>query len=128
VRSASEADGFVTIAHLLATLLSMVAFTAMVNIVVAGYGRGVVRAALDDGVRAGSRAGPQAVAVCEQRVRGVLDDLLGGSLGDGVLFDGCAVQGGQVVARADVSFRSWVPSVPDWRFEVGATAVAGAAP
>ena len=128
MRSASEADGFVTIAQLLAVMLSMVAFTAMVNVVVAGYGRGVVRAALDDGVRAGSRAGPAALAVCEQRVLGVLDDLLGGSFGSGVVFGGCTVEDQHVVARADVTFRGWMPAVPDWRFEVAATAVAGAAP
>ena len=103
--------------------MSLIAFTAMVNVVVAGYGRGVVRAALDDGVRAGSRAGSTAVALCEDRVRATLDDLLGGTLGDGVRFRGCTVTDVGVSAAADVTFQGWMPAVPDWRFEVGASAV-----
>ena len=121
--SASEPDGFVTITHLLATLLSMVAFTALANVAVVGYGRGAVRAALDDGVRAGARAGPSA-AVCEQRVSGVLADLLGGSLGEGVAFAGCSVDDRHVAALAEVTFSGWLPAVPDWRFTVVARALA----
>lgn len=128
MRSASEPDGFVTIGHLLATLLSMVAFTAMINIVVAGYGRGVVRAALDEGVRAGSRAGPDAVVVCDRRVRGVLDDLLGGTFGRDVTFPGCQLHGDRMEAHADVVFRGWMPAVPDWRFQLRSSAVVRGAP
>ena len=128
MRSASEAGGFITIAHLLATLMSLVAFTAMVNIVVAGYGRGVVRAALDDAVRAGARGGSAATALCDERVRATLDDLLGGTLGDGVVFTGCTVTDAGVSAAADVTFHGWMPAVPDWRFQVRAAAAIRAAP
>lgn len=126
--SASDTRGFVTIGHLLATLLSMVAFTAMINVVVAGYGRGAVRAALDDGVRAGARAGPAALAVCDQRVRGVLGDLIGGALGNGVSFSGCQLDGDRMTASAEVVFQGWMPAVPDWRFDLRASAVVVSVP
>lgn len=112
--------GFVTIEALAATGLSLVLFAVLANLVVFGYARGVVRAALDEGVRAGSRLGG-GVTTCETRARGVVDDLLGGSMGDGVRIT-CGDVGPQLQARAQVLLRGWLPPVPDWSFETTALA------
>ncbi|HUH06479.1 MAG TPA: hypothetical protein VML96_01610 [Egibacteraceae bacterium] len=115
--------GYLTVQFLFAVALSLILLTAMANLIVFQYGRGVVRAALDEGVRAGSRVNIDAASHCEARVRSALSDLLGGRMGADVAFLGCAEDGRQVQARADVAFRGWLPMVPDWAFSLGATAV-----
>lgn len=99
----------------------------LANVIVAMYGRGVVRAALDEGVRTGSRA-PNGVAHCNQRVDEVLGQLLGGAMGDGVSFPGCSETAEEIVAAATVTFDGWLPLVPDLTFDVGASAVKERAP
>lgn len=118
-RDAPEA-GFLTVQFVAAVGLSLVMFTALVNLVAFQYGRGVVRAALDEGVRAGSRATASDLE-CLQRIRSTLSDLLGGAMGAGVRVD-CRQDGEQVVASASATFRGWLPLVPDWRFGLLASA------
>ena len=96
----------------------------LANLIVFQYGRGVVRAAVDEGARVGSRASAGADD-CEARARDVVADLLGGAMGEGVALS-CSVKGGFVTARADVAFPAWLPPVPDWSFSLSATAVAEA--
>lgn len=113
--------GFATVQYVLATAFSLVVFVMLANLVVFLYGRGVVRAALAEGARAGSpaEAGP---AACEAAALDVLDDLLGG-MRDQVAVH-CAEEDGLVRARATVGFRSWLPAlVPDWNFRAGSSAV-----
>lgn len=104
-----------------AVALSLLLLSALANLVVFQYARGVVRAALDEGVRAGSRAGAS-LSECQARAEDVLDDLLSGPLGDGVVH-GCADTGERMLAQADVTLRAWAPMVPDWTFVAEATAV-----
>lgn len=113
--------GFVTIQFVAVAGLSLLLVVVLANVVVFGYGRGVVRAALDEGVRAGSRVDAGA-AECLERAQGVLDDLLAGPLGDGVAV-ACSDDGGFVRAEATVRFAAWLPPVPDWSFTLAATAV-----
>lgn len=113
--------GFVTVASVAVTGLSLLFVVALVNIVVFQYGRGVVRAALDEGVRAGARA-TAGVGECEARAGDVLADLLGGAMGAGVQL-ACTDDGAVLRAAADVTFVGWLPAVPDWRFTAEATAV-----
>jgi hypothetical protein len=115
-------DGFLTIQYLLAVGLSLVLLASLGNLLVFSYGRGVVRAALDEGVRAGSRAGASP-AECQARADAVLSDLLSGSLGQGVDVR-CQSQGGTVTASAEASFPAWAPLVPSWSFTTTAEAVA----
>lgn len=117
----AEEDGAVTIQYVWGAALSLVFLVLIVNLVAFQYGRGVVRGALDEGVRIGSRA-TAAAAECRVRAAQVLDQLLGGPLGDGVTVD-CQVQGDVVVATADGEFRSWIALVPDHRFSMRAVAV-----
>jgi hypothetical protein len=43
-------------------------------------------------------------------------------MGDGVVFS-CAQTAGEVTAQATVVFPGWLPAVPDFVFDVGASAV-----
>jgi hypothetical protein len=100
--------------------LSLVVFAMIANLLVFSYGRGAVRAALDEGVRAGSRAAGS-VAECQSRAEQTLGGLLGGPMGAGVQIS-CGVDPAGVSARADVAFSAWVPGVPDWAFSLEASA------
>lgn len=117
----SEDGGTITVAHTAAAGLVLVVVVALANSLVVAYGRGVVRAALDEGVRAASRAGT-GVADCHQRAQQTIDDLLGGAMGSGVQVT-CAVGDTVATAAADVVWPSWLPGVPDWSFGVAAAAV-----
>ncbi len=111
-------DGFLTVQFVAAVGLSMLMLVALANLVAFQYGRGVVRAALDEGVRSGARASA-GIAECEARARSVLDGLLGGAMGDGVMLR-CTDDGATVAATAEVTFPGWTPMVPPWSFEVSA--------
>jgi hypothetical protein len=112
----------VSVAILLAIVFTLIATMAAINVFMYLYGQSVVRAAIDEGVRAGSRvaAGPDA---CETRANQVVDDLLGGPFGSGVSID-ChpSAVTGELVAVADVTFTSPLPGVPAWSFQAVAHA------
>lgn len=116
-----DAPGFVTVQFVVASALALVLFTGMANLVVFHYAKGVVRAALDEGVRAGARA-PAATSECEDRAAAVVRDLLGGRMSDGVAIT-CAASVRDVRAVADATFHGWSPMVPDWSFTARATSV-----
>lgn len=111
-----------TAQFLLAVGLSLLLLATLANLLVFSYARGVVRAALDEGVRAGSRADASA-AECHARAAQVLGDLLAGRLGDGVALQ-CARSGDRITASASATFPAWAPLVPDWSFTTSASAVA----
>jgi hypothetical protein len=117
-----------TAQYVAATGFSLVAFVMMANFIVFLYARGVVRAAVDEGARAGGRVGA-GTAECEARAGDVLGDLLGGPLGAGVNV-ACSERGDDVMrARADVVLSGWLPGViPDWSFTIEAQSVKERAP
>lgn len=123
--SFSEA-GFTSVQSVAVMAMSLLALLALANFVVFQYGRGAVRAALDEAVRVGSRASAS-VAECEARAEDVLDDLLGGAMGAGVSVT-CQDTGQLIEARATATFSGWIPPVPDWTFTVAAAAVHERAP
>jgi hypothetical protein len=113
--------GFSTIQYVVATGFSLLLFVMIANLLVDLYERGVVRDALDEGVRA---ATPVAATThdCETRAREVIASVAGGSsLHVGEL--SCAVDGDRVIASARVSLRSWFPALlPDWQLDLHAAA------
>lgn len=123
VRTEASSDdrGSVTIQYVWGVALSLVFLVVAANLIAFQYGRGVVRGALDEGVRAGSRAAAGADE-CRTRAQQVLDQLLGGPLGDGVVV-ACHDAGDRVVASADGTFVPWIGVLPDHRFRVEAVAV-----
>lgn len=129
-RRPTRRGGFLTVEYVAVIGLSLVVFTMLANVVVVQYGRGVVRATLDEAARAGARAaGPPAAAVdrCRRVAARGRAAYLGGRLGDRVGFR-CRVAAGRVAVTARVVFPSWVPGVPDWRFTAEASARREAVP
>jgi len=114
--------GEIGLGILLAVTLTLVVAVGIVNIFMFLYGQSVVRAALDEGVRAGSRVGA-GVAVCQDRARQVLDDLLAGDLGgDVVVVCAPGATAGELVAIGDATFDSPMSGVLSWTVHLEARA------
>jgi hypothetical protein len=113
--------GMTTVGTLLAIGFTMIAAVFMLQLLLFMYGRMVIRSAVDEGVRAGSRV-DAGVSVCEARANDVLSDLIGGPLGSGISV-GCGLSGGQLIAQANATLDSPLPGIPSWSFSMGARAV-----
>jgi hypothetical protein len=116
-----DEGGFTTLQYVVATGFSLVLFVLVANLLVDLYARGAVRDALDEGVRAAVPM-TSTPADCEVRIHEVIRSIAGGSL---LRVDElrCERDGDSVVARADISLRSWLPLlVPDWRLQLRASA------
>jgi hypothetical protein len=118
-RGAGQA-GQVLPSYLVAVGLSLVFFVLLVQFVVWQYGRGAVRAALDEAARVGAPA-DAGVNDCEDRAAVVLGDLLGGAVGRDISVT-CTETPTQVRASAEVVFHSWLKPSPDWSFRLTASA------
>ena len=115
----SGEDGMTTVQYVAATALSLIVFVMMANFIVFLYARGVVRAAVDEGARAGSRFGAT-TAECDARARDVLGDLLAGRLGSDVSVR-CESSEDEMHASVHVTLHGWLPVlVPDWTFTLDA--------
>lgn len=119
--AARRAGGFVTTQFVLAVALSLLLFVMLCNAIVYQYGRGVLRDALDEAVRSGSRAGGS-TASCQRAAEEVRRSLLGGPVGAHVSLR-CGLAGGRVQASASGYMASWLPLVPDFPVALSATAV-----
>lgn len=113
--------GFVSIQFLAATGLSLVVLVWMLYFVTVQYGRGVIRAALYEGARAGSQA-PASETECETRAQDVLRDLLGGQMGREITVR-CEVEGDLIRASAEGVFRKWLDLLPDVPIQMTTVAV-----
>jgi len=102
----------------LATGIVLLLVVQILNVVVFTYGKGSVRTALDEAARAGARQG---LAVCESTGEQVLNELLGGSMGNGVTIS-CADTGRSIVAAASVHFDGWMTSLADYNGTLSASA------
>lgn len=118
--------GMATTGFVLAAGLALWFFVLLTNMIVWQYGRGVVRDALDEGVRAGSFVGVPATA-CLETADAVRSQLLGGAMGDRVRLT-CVDDGFGIQATADVVFPAWLPGIPDWNFQLEARRLKEVAP
>ena len=112
-----------TVQYVAATGFSLIVFVMLTNFIVFLYARGVVRASVDEGARAGSRS-DAGTAECEARARDVLGDLLGGTLGRDV--DVRCERPDTDVMQASVraTLHGWLPVLaPDWTFTFHARSV-----
>ena len=107
-------------------IIALFAFATLLNGAFVVYGKGVVRAALHEGVRAGSTA-PAGSAECNERIRAALDGMLGPHYRSGVQFS-CTATDTRVVATADAHLRAFVPGVPDVSLQLSASALKEQAP
>ena len=124
-RSESEA-GFGSVEYVIGSLLVLLVFVLLVNVAVNQYARGVIRAAADEGVRAGSREGATAVD-CETRAADALGNLLRGSIGRTVTLR-CHDDGSTMRAEATATLPGWLPGIPDWNIVVRAASAKELAP
>lgn len=106
---------------MLIVALSMLFLAAILNLVAIQYAQGVVRAALDEGVRVGSAA-RASERECLDGIRRVMGDLLSGPLGTDVEF-ACSVIAGHMVASASAEFDGWFPGMPAIHFSTDVRAV-----
>jgi hypothetical protein len=102
--------GDTVIALALASAFVLLLVVQTLNVIVFSYGKGAVRAAVDEAARAGSRGG---LAACQATADQVVEDLLGGALGAQVSIS-CSDAGRRVVATASVHFDGWLSSVADY--------------
>lgn len=115
-----------TVQFVVAVALSLLLLVLIGNVIVVQYGRGVVRAAAEEGAQAGSRLTATRVD-CEARADEVLDGLLGGPMGDDVSVD-CTVGTSEVVVTVSYRFTPWLPLIPSWRGAHSSVAVKEAVP
>ena len=113
--------GFATVQFVVGVGLTLIAFTLIANVVVVHWGRGVVRTALDEGVRSGARV-VEAAPACQQRAESALDDLLAGPLRAGVGPVACTADGRAVTAQATATFDGWLPGTGSWTTTMRASA------
>lgn len=113
--------GFATAQFMVVAAVSMLFLALLVNLIAIQYAQGVVRAALDEGVRIGAAA-PATEIECLEAISRVVEDLMSGPLGDGLQFR-CAIAGSEIVAGADAVFAVWFPGLPDMRFGAEVRAV-----
>ncbi|MEZ5257012.1 MAG: hypothetical protein R2705_09030 [Ilumatobacteraceae bacterium] len=111
-RTPSSDRGAALVPLIVATGVLLLVISAVVNLIVFQYGKGVVRSALDEGARAGSRS-TTGTFECEARANNVLSDLLGGQMGTGVHV-ACVDDGTRMIATATVHFDGWFGSVTDY--------------
>jgi hypothetical protein len=119
----SGEEGMTTVQYVAATAFSLIVFVMLANFIVFLYARGVVRASVDEGVRAGSRFNAGATE-CESRARDVLGDLLGGGLGQDVRVQCESPNDDVMQATVHATLHGWLPGlVPDWTFTLEAQSV-----
>jgi hypothetical protein len=106
---------------MLVAALSMLFLAGLLNLIAIQYAQGVVRAALDEGVRVGS-PGPATEADCLAAIDRVMADLMDGPLGTGVSYS-CVYAGSELVASADSDFDGWFPGFPNLHFYAEVRAV-----
>ncbi len=119
-------DGFVTVTHVAAVALSLLLFTMFANLIVVQLQRATLRAAADQGVRAGSRSQSDldADGACERAATSALDDLLGiDSVIRRQFFASCTTRSGRVDAFVSGRSPAWLPISPDFRLDERAFAV-----
>ena len=102
--------GYISVEFVAIAAFSLLLLVMLANLIVVQYGRGVLRAAAEEGAQTGSRLFAS-VAECEQRATEVVDAGLGGPMGDGVAVS-CSTGSGTIVATVTYSFEPWLPLVP----------------
>lgn len=103
--------GFASTAYVVAAAFALWFFAILANVIVMQYAAGVVRLAIDEGVRRGATVGA-GVAECEQVVGYALADLLGGEYGSEIEIS-CVEAGGWIRATAKATLGGFVPPLPD---------------
>jgi hypothetical protein len=127
----SDDRGFVSVEMVMAFAFSLLLLTTLTNLILVQYGRGIMRAAVDESARAGARViendtiDLNAVAKCKQRQDDVLKGL--GKLGS-VTSSNCEVVDGRVQSTVSADFDGWLPGIPTFSDTATAVSVKEQAP
>ena len=118
-RRARRADqsGSTTVSLVVASASALLMLVVVANVLVDLYARAALRAALDEGVRAGLVSSAP-VDACQGRARESLDDLLRGPAGADVRV-ACAFDGDVIMATGEGVLPGWV-FLPDWELHMSA--------
>ena len=116
VRGLKRESGFATAQFMVVAALSMAFMALLLHLIALQYARGVLRSALDEGVRVGAPTAARE-SDCVAAIDRVLADLMGGPLGKDVTFQ-CLFVDQRVVASAEGAFSGWFPGVPDVTFQL----------
>lgn len=122
-------DGFTSVQWVMLISFTMVLLLMAANIIAWQYGRGAIRAAVDESARYGAALGRDAVD-CQTHGVGMLrgsNGLLAGPMGDSVVLS-CADVGGVMTATATGAFEWWVGGIAPIDFSIVGHAVVEAAP
>lgn len=119
-RQRHDDEGAALISLVMATGIVLVLVTALLQVIVFQYGKGAVRAALDEAARSAARS-PASVDTCQARAANVLGDLLGGDMGDGVEVS-CTDDADRVTVTAVVHFEGWFGALTDYDATLTASA------
>ena len=119
-RHRHDDTGATFIALVVATGIVLILLTGIIQVIIFQYGKGTVRAALDEAAHAGSRS-PTSVDTCQTRAANVLADLLGGDMGKGVQVT-CVDAGDHIVVTAHIHFSGWFGSLTDYDTTLTASA------
>jgi hypothetical protein len=126
-----EQAGFVSIEMVVAFAFSLLILTTLTNLILVQYGRGILRAAVDESARAGARiidndpTNANSMAKCKQRQDDVLKGI--GKLAS-VTASSCKVVNGQVQSSVTASFDGWLPGIPTFSDTATAISVKEKAP
>ena len=104
-----------SVSFVMAAALALTVFSSLANLIVIQYAAGVVRAAVDEGVRDGAVAENPPMR-CETSVREFLDAALGGPYGEDISVS-CWQEGSRLVSHVSARFDGYAPLVPDLDFE-----------
>lgn len=119
MRTWNDDRGMTTLSTVVAASFALVVFVALADLVLVQYARGVARTAVDEAVRTSTVAGGE-VVVCLGAVNAVLDDLLGGPYGAGLVAE-CAVYDDVVFASVNGVLPPLLPILPTFTVAVEAS-------
>jgi hypothetical protein len=100
---------------------SMLFLAGLLNLIAIQYAQGVVRAALDEGLRVGSAASASA-SECLAGIDRVMSDLMSGPFGEGITYS-CVQVGDELIATGEGRLQGWFPGFPTFDFEAEVRAV-----
>ena len=132
IRSRRSESGFVSVELMAAVSLSLVFLVFVFNFIFIQYGEGVIRAAADEGARAGSRVdvvgAPESTLVaCEKKANEILVSI-GKMASDPQV--SCTVDDAtqRVNSTVTATFEPWMPWIPSIDTEATASSIKEQAP
>ena len=125
----TQERGFATVEYMAAVLFSLLLLVGVTNVIAVQYAKGVLRAAVDEGVRDAARLMTEGgredaavvVARCQHRVDEVRHNLLRGSMAER-LSSRCTATDTKVTATIEGHFDGWLPRIPDFDARTEGTA------